>query len=263
MARIVVCLLLLVLGSAAGAAGPGALVVVGGGDVGPEIVSRTLALAGGRNAIVAVLPQSSAEPDAGDSSVQMWLEAGAREAGKVAFSDQQAAAKLRRATLIWMPGGDQNRFMQAIAGTGFDDVIRERYKAGITVGGSSAGAAVIAEAMFTGDADLKSITAGATITARGLGLWPEVLIDQHFLKRQRDNRLISAVLDRPDLVGIGIDESTAVILSGTSFEVVGKSSVVVVDARAARVDKVARGSLASGTGLKLSVLTAGQRYSLK
>src|SRR5574339_892159 len=184
----------------------------------------------------------------------MWLGAGAKEAAKLSFSDPQAGEKLRRATLIWMPGGDQNRFMKAIAGTGLDDIIRERHKAGTTVGGSSAGAAILAEVMFTGDADLKSITAGATVTAKGLGLWPEVLIDQHFLKRQRDNRLISAVLDRPDLVGVGIDEATAVIVTGSSFEVVGKSSVVVVDARDAKVDKVAKGELATGRGIKLTVL---------
>ena len=115
--RALLVLLVVFLHTWAWSAGPGALVVVGGGDVGPEIVSRTLALAGGKEAIVAVLPQSSAEPDAGDSSVKMWLEAGAKQAAKLSFSDPEAAEKLRGATLIWMPGGDQNRFMQAIAGT--------------------------------------------------------------------------------------------------------------------------------------------------
>ena len=102
-----------------------------------------------------------------------------------------------------------------------------------------------------------------TPLAKGLGLWPEVLIDQHFLKRQRDNRLISAVLDQPNLVGVGIDEATAVIVTGSSFEVMGKSSVVVIDARDAKVDKVKAGELATGRGLKLTVLRAGQTYSLK
>ncbi len=241
----------------------GALVVVGGGGIGPEIVGRTLELSGGKKAIVAVLPQSSAEPDAGDSSVKMWLEAGAKEAAKIAFDNPEAAAVLRRATLIWIPGGDQNRFMKAIEGTGLADVIRERHRAGVTVGGTSAGAAVLAEAMFTGDADLKSITAGATVIAKGLGVWPEVLIDQHFLKRQRDNRLISAVLDRPALVGVGIDEATAVVVKGSTFEVIGRSSVVVIDARKAQVDKPAPGTLASGRGLTLAVLRAGQTYSLR
>jgi cyanophycinase len=242
----------------------GALIVVGGGTTVPEITAKTLEIAGGTRAIVAVLPQSSAEPDAGDGSVTMWLAAGAREAAKIPFEDAAAArAFLERATLIWMPGGDQNRFMKAIAGTGLDDVIRARYRAGVAVGGTSAGAAVLAGEMFTGDADLKSLTAGATVTAKGLGLLPGVLIDQHFLKRQRDNRLISAVFDHPALVGIGIDESTAIVVRDGTFEVIGRSSVVVVDARAAAIDTVKAGELVSGTGLTLAVLRAGQSYSLK
>ena len=141
--------------------------------------------------------------------------------------------------------------------------IRERHRAGVTVGGTSAGAAVLAEAMFTGDADLTSLTAGATVTAKGLALWPEALIDQHFQERQRDNRLISAVMDRPALIGVGIDEGTAVIVQGKSFEVIGKSSVVVVDARDAQVDKTPAGGLHWGGGMKLTVLRAGQKFSLK
>ena len=258
----IVLLLLLLLPVRAFAQGP--IVAVGGGDTGPEIVGRVLELAGGRQAIVAVLPQSSAEPDAGDASVKMWLEAGAKAAAKVTFGDRAAArASLERATLIWMPGGDQNRFMAAIAGTGLDEVIRARHRAGAAVGGTSAGAAVLAAEMFTGDADLKSLTAGATVTARGLGLLPGLLIDQHFLKRQRDNRLISAVLDHPPLVGVGIDESTAIVVRGDRFDVIGASSVVVVDARRARVNKAAPGELVSGTGVALAVLKAGQSYTIR
>lgn len=251
----------LLCSSPAWAAG-GTLVVVGGGSTGPAIVAATLQLAGGPRAVVAVLPQSSGEPDAGQSSVDMWRQAGAKEAAIVTFDDRAAAAAaLRRATLIWIPGGDQNRFMKAIAGTGLDDVIRERYNSGVTVGGTSAGAAVLAEAMFTGDADLKSLTSGSTVVAKGLGLWPEALVDQHFLKRQRDNRLISAVFDRPSLVGVGIDESTAVVVHGRSFQVVGASSVVVIDARGAKIEKTAPGALISGSAVRLTVLHAGQRFT--
>lgn len=261
--RRALAVIVLVLIPAVCFADAGPLIVVGGGGIGPEIAARALELSGGKNALVAVLPQSSAEPDAGDSSVKMWLEAGAKEAAKIAFTDPDAAAALRRATLIWIPGGDQNRFMKAIEGTDLGDVIRERHRAGVTVGGTSAGAAVLADAMFTGEADLKSITAGATVIAKGLGIWPEVLIDQHFLKRQRDNRLISAVLDHPALVGVGIDEATAVVVTGTTFEVIGKSSVVVIDARKAHVDKAAAGGPGSGRGLIVAVLRAGQTYSLR
>ena len=263
MLRVTVALLAVLMFPCGAMAQSGALVVVGGGGTGPDIVAKTLALSGGKNAVVAVLPQSSAVEGAGEDSVTMWLDAGAREAARVEFDDKDAPAALRRATLIWMPGGDQNRFMKAIEGTGLAEIIRERHRAGVTVGGTSAGAAVIAEAMFTGEADLKSLKAGATAIAKGLGLWPEALIDQHFLTRQRDNRLISAVMDRPALIGVGIDEGTAVIVQGTSFEVVGKSSVVVIDARGAQVDQTPAGGLVAGRGLKLSVLRAGQTYSLK
>jgi cyanophycinase len=242
----------------------GAIVAAGGGDTGPAIVDRVLELAGGKGvAVVAVLPQSSAEPDAGDASVQMWLEAGAKQAAKVSFADPVAArAALERATLIWMPGGDQNRFMKAIEGTGLDEVIRARHRSGVTVGGTSAGAAVLPAEMFTGDADLKSLTARATVTEPGLGLLPHLLIDQHFLKRQRANRLISAVFDRPSLVGVGIDESTAIVVRGDRIEVIGASSVVVVDGRRASIDAAAPGALVSGSGVVLAVLRAGQSYAL-
>jgi cyanophycinase len=263
MRRFLLLFLILVI-TAPAYAQSGTLVVVGGGNTGPDIVSKTLDLAGGKDAIVAVLPQSSTEPDAGDDSVKMWLAAGARQATKVSFADSQAAAAaLRRATLIWMPGGDQNRFMKAIDGTGLAEVIRERYRDGGVVGGTSAGAAVISEAMITGDADLQSLTAGKTVIAKGLGLWPEVIVDQHFVRRQRGNRLLSAVLDRPLLVGVGIDESTAVVVRGSSFEVIGKSSVVVIDARQARVEQVAQGQPVSGRGLAVSVLRSGMTFAWK
>lgn len=243
------------------AAGP--LVVVGGGPTVADITTRTLALAGGSNARVVVLPQSSALPDAGDASVKMWLDAGARDARKVRFDDVAAArAAIEQATLIWMPGGDQNRFMDAIRPTGLADVIRARHKAGVVVGGTSAGAAILSASMMTGEADLKSLTTGSTELKPGLGLWPEVIVDQHFLKRQRHNRLLSAVIDHPSLIGVGIDESTAVIVRGRELEVVGASAVVVLDARSGRVTPAPAGQPVAAADARVTVLRAGLRYTL-
>jgi cyanophycinase len=260
-----IALVLLTLSASPGSAqAPGPLVVVGGGSTGEEIISRALQMSGGPAAIVAVLPQSSAVADAGDGSVQMWLKAGARESYKVGFDDRAAARRaLERATLIWMPGGSQSRFMDAITGTGLDDVIRFRHQAGTTVGGTSAGAAILSRIMITGDSDLQSIAAGKTVTREGLGLWPDVIVDQHFLRRQRVNRLISAVLDHPTLVGVGVDESTAVIVRGSAFEVIGKSAVVVVDGRHATIPPTPLGAVHAGTGLLLHVLRAGTTWDLK
>lgn len=241
----------------------GVLVVVGGGATNDAVVARTMELAGGHNAVVAVLPQASAEPDAGDSSVALWKERGAKAAMKVDFTDRASARRaIESATLIWMPGGDQNRFMQQISGTGLGELIRSRYNEGAIVGGTSAGAAILSKVMITGDADLKNITAGKTITAEGLGLATGVIFDQHFLQRQRGNRLVSAVLDHPSLVGIGIDESTAVIMRGSEIEVIGKSAVVVIDARHAVIPTTVAGAVDAGTGLALHVLRSGMSMDL-
>jgi cyanophycinase len=262
--RIVLVLLLVAaIPAAALAQSPGAIVAVGGGGTTDAIVQRTLELAGGRNAVVVVLPQSSAVANAGDSSVKMWLSAGAKEARKVDFADPGAKAALEAATLIWMPGGDQNRFMKAIAGTGLDDVIRARHKAGAVVGGTSAGAAVLSGLMITGEADLQSLSAGKTVLAKGLGLWTAGIFDQHFLRRQRNNRLLSAVLDHPGMIGVGIDEGTAAIVHEGRIEVVGRSAVVVFDGRNVKAEKAAAGSVVAGTGIVTSVLREGMSIDVK
>ena len=235
---------------------------VGGGGTTDAIVARILELAGGKNAVVVVLPQSSAVAGAGDSSVKMWTDAGAKSARKVDFADPGAKAAIEAATLIWMPGGDQNRFMKAIVGTGLDDVIRARNAAGAVVGGTSAGAAVLSQAMITGDADLQALLSGKTTLATGLGVWTDGIFDQHYLKRQRNNRLLTAVLDHPALVGVGIDEATAAIVRNGQIEVVGKSAVVIFDARGSQVQKSAPGQVVAG-GLKLTVLREGMTFKLK
>lgn len=256
-----VALLLFLTSSAL--AQPGVIVAVGGGGTTEAIVARTLELAGGKNAVVAVLPQSSAVANAGDSSVKMWLGAGAKEARKVDFADPGAKAALEASTLIWMPGGDQNRLMKAIDGTGLDEVIRARYRAGAVVGGTSAGAAVLSKLMITGEADLKVLLAKKTELAKGLGVWEAGIFDQHFLQRQRSNRLLSAVLDNPGMIGVGIDEATAAIVRNGRIEVVGRSAVVVFDSRKARVEKAEPGAVVAGTGVITSVLRQGMTLSLK
>lgn len=242
----------------------GHLVIVGGNGLPDAVAARAIALSGGPSAVVAVFPQASELKETGQDSVEFWTKAGAARAVAVSVWDLPAAADaVKAATFIWFPGGDQNRLTEALKGTGLPELIRQRYAAGATVGGTSAGAAVMSSVMITGDADLQSISAGKTKTAEGFSLLPGAIVDQHFQKRQRMNRLISAVLDHPRLVGIGIDEKTAIIVSaGRKFEVLGDSSVVVVDGRRAAVAAAQDGALASGTGLKLHVLKPGMTFDL-
>jgi len=243
----------------------GHLLIIGGNGTTPSIVTRAVESAGGAAGRVVIFPQASELPETGDNAVKMWTEAGI---GRADVADvrkpAEAIALVQRATFVWFPGGDQTRLMKAFDGTGIPDAIRARYVAGALVGGTSAGAAVMSRVMITGDAfDLQSITAAKTDTKPGLGLFPEAIVDQHFLKRQRMNRLISAVLDHPDLVGIGIDEATALFVTDRRFEVLGKSSVVVIDARRATVDKTPADQLATGRNLKLSVLKEGQTFRIE
>jgi cyanophycinase len=250
--------------SAQSASPQGHLVVVGGGGVPDVVLQRALSLAGAPSARVVIFPQASEEADTGDVSVAMWKKAGATDVRWLNLKDPAADVRaVNAATLIWFPGGDQNNLMKALAGTAVPDAIRARYAAGAVVGGTSAGAAVMSPIMLTGDADLQSITVGATKTAPGLGLWPGVIVDQHFLKRQRHSRTISVVMEHPDHVGIAIDERTAAIVSGSRFDVVGESSVVVFDARKAVIEPRTPGQLAAGRGIVMHVLTSGMTFELK
>ncbi len=244
-------------------AAKGHLLIIGGNGTTEDIVRRAVDAAGGARGVVVIFPQASELPDTGREAVAMWTKAGIGKAVVLDPADPTSALRaLAEATFIWFPGGDQNRLMKAFAHTAIPEAIRARYRDGALVGGTSAGAAVMSAVMITGEADLQSITAAKTETADGLGLWPEVIVDQHFLKRQRSNRLVSAVLDHPTLVGVGIDEATAVFVTGSQFEVLGKSSVVVIDARKAAVDTAAPGQASTGRGLTLSVLKAGMTFRL-
>ncbi len=243
----------------------GHLVIIGGGNIADDMRSRVLQIAGGPKAVVVVLPQASELPETGPETVAIWQKFGAAQVKALDVADRAGAlAAVKEATLIWFPGGDQTKLVKAWAGTGIPEAIRERYQQGTTVAGTSAGAAVMSKVMITGDGmDLQAITSKKTDTSDGFGLWPMAIVDQHFLKRQRNNRLLSAVLDHPDLVGVGIDESTAVIVSaGREIEVIGKSAVVVMDARAAAVTPTPAGQPIAGTNLRLHVLKAGMKMDL-
>jgi cyanophycinase len=242
---------------------PGPLVVVGGGGTGPAITSKALELAGGPNAKALIVPQATTSPKSGLESAKMWLERGAREVAVLDVADPAAARKaIAAADLIWMPGGDQNLLTAALQKADLVAAIRDRHRKGATVGGTSAGAAVQSGVMITGDAPLNTIRRGATVTADGLDVWPGVIVDQHFTRRQRFNRLLAAVLDRPQLVGVGIDEGTAAVVTGSKFEVIGVGQVLVIDARKAAVSPGKKDDLAAATGVTIHVLTPGMTLDL-
>lgn len=241
----------------------GALVIVGGGGTPDAAVKKAIALSGKEKAHVLVFGQASSREGAGESSVEMFVGAGAGSGENANLEDPaKVKAAIEKADIIWFPGGDQNRLMEALKKADLVGAIKKRFETGAVVGGTSAGAAVISDVMITGKADLESIKAKTTETAEGLGLLKGIIVDQHFHARRRFNRLLSLVLDRPKILGIGIDEGTAMVLVGKKIEVVGKSSILIVDARKSAVAEAAAGDLAAATEVKLHVVRTGQTFDL-
>lgn len=223
------------------AAPQGRLVLHGGGGVDPGFRPRLLDLVGGPEARVVVVPHASAVPENWLSMLETWRKFGSRGAELLDLaSPGRAVEQIERADLVWLGAGDQSRLVAAVAATPAAEALRRRYLAGLVVGGISAGVAALSAIMITGEPADEAT--GATHVAPGLGLWPEVILDQHVLARQRLERLVRAVADHPGLVGIGVDESTCIhVEEGRRFRVEGESQAVVVEWRAGGVETRAVG----------------------
>jgi cyanophycinase len=258
----------------------GSLFIVGGGPRPDDLMTPFLELVGGAaEARVLVLPMSSGSPEeAGEYLVSEFRRLGAdaewrilgaqAEEGARPVGSEDAGSLFEGFNAIWISGGDQNRFMRAVAGTPAVEEIRDFYLRGGVVGGTSAGAAVMSPIMITGE-ELRpggdrptetpwtTIMPGNVVTVEGLALLPGAVVDQHFLRRRRSNRLLSVVLENPELVGVGIDESTAVVVEpGGEWRVLGRGKVMVVDARRARVSEDGSTAL----DVRLHLLSGGDRY---
>jgi cyanophycinase len=122
--------------------------------------------------------------------------------------------------------------MGRLAGTGVVEAIRKRHQAGAVVGGASAGAAVMSDVMIARSVDdFPRTLCQYPLLGKGMGLWQGVIVDQHFSRYQRTERLKRALTEFPGLVGVGIDESTVAIVRGPTVEVVGQGKIFVIDGR--------------------------------
>ena len=253
----------------------GSLFIIGGGDRDEAMMRRFVEMSRrfGTGRIV-VFPMASSEPQAtGDGLVAELKRLGAREAQSFVLSREQALAEgsdllLEGAGGVFFSGGDQSRQTAVLLHTPIHRRLLDLYERGCVLGGTSAGAAVMSEVMITGDErrkpeagrEFETIEADNVITAEGFGFLKTVIIDQHFVVRKRLNRLISLVAERPRLLGVGIDESTAVVVEGGRlFEVVGEGQVLVWDGSAARVRTAADGRLGF-TGMVFHTLLPGDEF---
>jgi len=195
---------------------------------------------------IAILPMASEDDSAYYFAAKQFIGIAPCKAVAIVIGPQTARLRptlldsLRKAKLIYLCGGDQNRLMDSI-GTRTDAPVRlaikDAYQKGATIAGTSAGAAVMSHIMLTGDETYEPeyestyarVWKGNARYAQGLGLLDStIIIDQHFIVRSRYNRLFSALLEHPAHTCIGIDEATALVVHGDSATVVGESQIVVM-----------------------------------
>jgi cyanophycinase len=237
----------------------GALVIVGGGKTPDAVLDRFMKLAGGDKAKLVIIPTASASADKTDADKLLapWKERKPASAVVLHTRDRKTAddAKflepLHEATGVWFDGGSQERIADAYLGTGVEKELYALLKRGGVIGGTSAGAAIMSRLMIA-----KGTKEGQE--ARGFDLLPGAVIDQHFLKRNRKERLFGLIDKHPGLVGFGIDEGTALVVRGRTLSVVGDSTVTVYLAkspqREARSIELRPGPVADLTALRRAAL---------
>ena len=254
----------------------GSLFIIGGGSRPATMIERMVQEAGlNTGGYVVILPMASSLPDSAIIwSGEQFFAQGLEYVAGFNFLPGEAPSQawvdsLRNASLVYISGGDQGRFMEIVYGTPILDAIHEAYAAGAMIAGTSAGAAVMSQKMITGN-ELRHPEYRATFPiiesenlelATGLGLLTTAIIDQHFVWRSRHNRLITAVLEHPELPGIGIDESTAILVRGNEAEVVGEAQVLVFRNPDNSVNHF--NDKLGGAGLRLDVFLPGDKFFIK
>ena len=249
----------------------GTLVVLGGGDDDP-LLTLLAGLLPDRNLPIEVLTTATRRQPARTAAAyaHAWHQLGCPHVRHLQVNEDHPAddpatlTRLRRAALVLMSGGDQERLTDFLLGTEFLAILKQKYRAeaGFILAGTSAGASAVAEYMLVDGHGWSSLLGGHIEVQPGLNLLPGVLLDQHFAERGRYPRLLHAVLARPALLGIGLSEETGLLIRpGQPAQVFGEEAVVVIDAAQAthnNLPGLAEGAVISGHGLQLHVLVAGQ-----
>ena len=254
----------------------GNLFIIGGGDRSTSLIKALLATAKlSDNDYIVVLPMCSEEPDSSFFYIKTDLQPACRNTianlnfTKAFVNNKVWLDSLVHAKLIFITGGDQSRFMDIVLNTPVYEAIHNAYRTGATIAGTSAGAAVMSHYMITGRELTGDTTYHATYKKlkdknielkQGLGLLDSVIIDQHFIVRSRYNRLLSALARFPGYPGIGIDESTAIIVHRHKVTVAGEGQVIVFKDPVQLM--TTSGGLIKFHDVAVSIYTAGDEFML-
>lgn len=244
----------------------GSLVLAGGGSL-REISPRFLELAGGQGASLVVIPTALSDQEIkravlADTITTAWKKRGfgrvevLHTRDRLQANTNEFASVIHEANAVWFTGGRQWRLADAYLQTNTAAALHGLLARGGVIGGSSAGATVQGSFLIRGDSQSNRILVGDH--TRGFGFLTNVAVDQHLLKRQRQHALIDLRRNYPDLLGIGIDEDTAVIVQGDILEVIGRSVVGIYDGSVGQI-----GTAKSVTFAADYWLSAGQRYDIR
>jgi cyanophycinase len=250
---------------------PGRLLIIGGAEdrcCGAGLLERFVELCGGDEARIVLVTMATGMPDQVHADYQrVFRKLGVdrtiqlRMRGRADADSDDAAAMITDATGVFFCGGDQSR-LRTLVGSRTNEILRDRLAAGLVVAGTSAGATAMGRTMILGG-DGPDVSASAVRTGPGLGLVPKVLIDMHFGERGRLPRLLSAVAANPDHLGVGIDENTAILVTGASFEVLGTGVATVADAeRATFIHPAGECDPLTLFGVRLHLLPAGCLFDI-
>lgn len=220
----------------------GSLLIIGGHedkDGECRILRRFIEMAGGRESKIVVIATATGQPrTVGNEYRNLFLSLGAAAVSIMDVTNRETANQkeqaeiVRNSTGIFFTGGDQLRLTSILGGSAVDAALRSAFTQGAVIAGTSAGAAVMSETMIV-DGDSNDSPKKASLSmAHGMGFLNEGIIDQHFAQRGRINRLLAAVAQNPHVLGIGIDEDTALIVgSDRMCEVIGSQTVTIVDGK--------------------------------
>ena len=254
----------------------GKLFIIGGGERSSALIADLVKTSELRSTdYIVILPMATSVPEESIAYISEQIsEFSNNKIVSFNFSKEQANNKtnwidsVRNARLIYVTGGDQNKFMEIVRDSKLYEAMHQAYRYGATISGTSAGAAIMSQIMITGSQkqDSKSdpfreIKADYVEVSSGMGFLKNVIIDQHFIMRSRYNRLLSVLYDHSDKTVVGIDEGTALVVSKNKARISGDSQVLVVNNP--KNKKIMPNGKVSFQQANLSLYVHGQEFKLK
>ncbi|MBD6618489.1 cyanophycinase [Komarekiella sp. 'clone 1'] len=252
------------------------LVIIGGAEDkenDSQILREFVRRAGGTKANIVIMTAATELPrEVGENYIRVFERLGAENVRIIDTETREDATSstaleaIQKATGVFFTGGDQARITSILKDTEIDTAIHKRFSEGIVVAGTSAGAAVMPDKMIVEGDSQTNPRIEVVEMGPGLGFLPGVVIDQHFSQRGRLGRLISALLQEPAVLGFGIDENTAMVVTDNQIEVIGEGVVTIVDESEAtynNLGEILKDEPLAIFGSKLHILPNGYKFDLK